>query len=278
VPAKRFDLAKPYAVLGFVIVAWLIVPAVFKRLARASFFEFQAPIEVTASAVRDLQDFWALRTRSKNDLIEAGKQLSRLNASYELAIQKNAALEGEIHRLEDLLRLPVFADYRTESARVVRRDFGTWWQRLIIRKGSANGITKNAPVIFVGGVVGRVAEVHLYESEVDLISTPGVRLAATLEGDTRPISYQGASKQAFGPYGGVIEFVPLDVFANSTSPKRVVTSGLGGTFPSGLVIGKITQLDLGSDGLFKSGQVELDPRLADVTEVTVLVPIKSAKP
>jgi rod shape-determining protein MreC len=253
----------------------LIVPAVFKRFSRASFFEFQAPLEVTASTVRDLQDFWALRTRTKNELIEAGQQLSRLNASYELAIQKNAALEGEIKRLEELLRLPVFADYRPESARVVRRSFGTWWQRLTIRKGSAHGIIKNAPVIFVGGVVGRVAEVGLYTSEVDLISTPGLRLAATLEGDTRPINYQGASKEAFGPFGGIIDFVPLDIFANSATPRRVVTSGLGGTFPSGLVIGKITKLESGTDGLFKSGKVELDPRLVDVSEVTVLVPLKT---
>lgn len=273
--AKRIDQAKPFVVLGLIIAAWLIVPAVFKRFARASFFEFQAPIEVSASTVRDLQDFWALRTRSKNELIEAGQQLSRLNSSYELAIQKNAALEGEIHRLEDLLRLPVFADYRPESARVVRRNFGTWWQRLTIRKGSRHGITKDAPVIFVGGVVGRVAEVGLYTSEVDLISTPGLRLAATLEGDTRPISYQGASKHAFGPFGGIIDFVPLDIFANTATPKRVVTSGLGGMFPSGLVIGKISKLEPGPDGLFKSGQVELDPRLADVTEVTVLVPLKT---
>ncbi|MGC4074355.1 MAG: rod shape-determining protein MreC [Nibricoccus sp.] len=273
--AKRIDQAKPFVVLGLIIGAWLIVPAIFKRFARASFFEFQAPIDVSAAAVRDLQDFWALRTRSKNDLIEAGKQLSHLNASYEIAIQKNAALEGEIHRLEDLLRLPVFADYRPESARVVRRSFGTWWQRLTIRKGSIHGITKDAPVIFVGGVVGRVAEVGLYTSEVDLISTPGLRLAATLDGDTRPISYQGASKHAFGPFGGIIDFVPLDVFANSATPKRVVTSGLGGMFPSGLVIGKISKLEPGPDGLFKSGQVELDPRLADVTEVTVLVPLKT---
>ncbi|ATC65113.1 rod shape-determining protein MreC [Nibricoccus aquaticus] len=273
-PAKRIDQARPFFVLGLIIAAWLVVPAIVKRFGRASFFEFQAPIDVSASAVRDLQSYWALRTRSKDDLIESGKQLSRLNASYELAIQKNAALEGEIHRLEDLLNLPVFQDYKPETARVVRRSFGTWWQRLTIRKGSAHGITENAPVIFVGGVVGRVAKVGLYTSEVDLISTPGLRLAATLEGDTRPISYQGASKEAFGPFGGLIDFVPLDIFANSATPRRVVTSGLGGTFPSGLVIGKINKLEPSPDGLFKSGSVELDPRLADVTEVTVLVPLK----
>ncbi len=272
-PAKRIDQARPFLLLGVVLAAWLLVPPIFKRLGRASFFEFQAPINVTASAVRDLQEFWALRTRSKNELIEAGQQLSRLNAAYELALQKTTALESEIHRLEELLRLPTFADYRPESARVSRRAFDTWWHRLTIRKGSRHGIVKGAPVIFVGGVVGRVAEVGLYESEVDLISTPGLRLAASIEGDTRPVSYHGASTKIFGPFGGVIEFVPLDVFANSVTPRRIVTSGLGGTYPAGLVIGKITRLDLDSDGLFKRGEVELDSRLAHVTEVTVLVPL-----
>ena len=60
-------------------------------------------------------------------------------------------------------------------------------------------------------------------------------------------------------------------------PEVVVTSGLGGTFPSGLVIGKVSKLEPSSDGLFKSGSVELDPRLADVSEVTVLVPLNKTK-
>jgi rod shape-determining protein MreC len=42
-----------------------------------------------------------------------------------------------------------------------------------------------------------------------------------------------------------------------------------------LVIGRITKLDPGPDGLFKSGEVELDPRLAAVTEVSVLIPLKT---
>ena len=42
-----------------------------------------------------------------------------------------------------------------------------------------------------GGVVGRVSEVHAYTADVELISSPGVRLAAVIEGETQPISYQG---------------------------------------------------------------------------------------
>lgn len=272
-PPTRFDQAKPFLALGLMLAAWLVLPVMVKSFLRVSFYEMQAPLDASASYARDLQDFWSLRNHSKSELIEAGRDLGRLNASYELKIQENTALHEEIARLEGLLRLPPLENYRAEPARVARRDFSGWWQRLIIRKGANYGITAGAPVIFTGGVVGRVAQVFAYTAVIDLISSPTVRLAATVEGDTRPISYQGGINPTFGPARGLAEFVPLDISATLVTPKRLVTSGLGGVFPPGLTIGTINRLDLSPDGLFKSGEVQLDPRLAELTEVTVLVPL-----
>ncbi len=273
---KRFDQARPFLLLGIGFVVWLFVPTVIKRFFRATIAEFQAPIDASASAVRSIQDYWSLRTRSKDELIETIKDLSHQNAKYETAAVQYAELENRAKRMEDLLRLPSYPEFRTEVARVVRRDFGTWWQRLVIQKGRNVEIPVGAPVIFVGGVVGRVSEVNQYTSVVELISNPGVRLAATLEGDTRPISYQGGINPTFGPAKGVVEFVPLEVFANRATPKRLVTSGFGGIFPAGLNLGEIVSLEKGGDGLFQTGEVAIDPRLVSVTEVAVLVPIGAA--
>jgi rod shape-determining protein MreC len=272
---SRFDQAKPFATLIVVVVIWLLLPVVIKSFARASFFELTAPITITASHARDLQSYWGLRDHSKDDLIEAGRDLSRLNATYEFAVQQNAEMQAEIARLEALLRLPAFNQYRYEHARVARRDFSAWWQQIVIRKGKNFGIPVGAPVIFNGGVVGRVTEVHLTTANVELISSPNLRLAGVIECDSRPISFQGGLNETFAPPKGVVEFVPLDVFANPGSPKRLVTSGLGGVFPPGLTLGTITKLELGSDGLFQSGEVKLDDRLGSLTEVTVLVPLAS---
>ncbi len=270
---KRFDQARPFLTLIIVGIAWLIVPLVIKSFLRASFFELQAPINVAASYARDLQEYWTLRLHSNSDLIEAGRDLARLNASYELSVQQNASLQAEIARLEDLLKLPAYENYRPEYARVVRRDFSGWWQRLIIRKGKNYGIPVGAPVIFSGGVVGRISEVHGYTSVVELISNPGIRLASVIEGETQPISFQGGINPTFDSPKGVIEFVPLNVFASANMPKRLVTSGLGGVFPPGLSLGTVTKVEPSADGLFKSGEVQLDPRLSSLTEVTVLVPL-----
>jgi len=151
-----------------------------------------------------------------------------------------------------------------------------------------------APVIFAGGVVGVVSEVHAYTAIVNLISSPSVRLAAVIEGDARPISYQGGLNPTLASPRGIIEFVPRDISQSATTtashtPKRngstrdansrnaparqLLTSGLGGVFPAGLRIGKITQLKPNADGLFQTGEVTLDPRLSELREVTILVPV-----
>jgi len=270
---RRIDQAKPFLTLGILVTVWLLLPVGFKALVRVSFFELEAPVETAASYTRDLQEFWGLRLHTNQELIEAGRDLARLNAAYELRIQENAALRGEIERLESLLRLPSFKEFKSEPARVVRRDFSAWWQYIIIRKGRNFGITEGAPVVFTGGVAGRVIKVNAYTSTVELISSPTMRLAAVVEGDDRPMSYQGGVNDSFAPPIGIVEYVPSDIYASKRTRKRLVSSGLGGVFPPGLTIGHIIKAEPSPDGLFKSGEVELDDRLSTLTEVTVLIPV-----
>ncbi len=270
---KRFDQTRPFVILGVILLVWLLLPLVVKTVTRATFFAIQATLAVADSYVQDLQTFWSNRLHSKDELLKAGKDLSGLIAHYEFSVQQNKELEAEILRLENLLKLPSMPAFRYEPARVARRDFSGWWQRLTIRKGENHGIPVGAPVIFAGGVVGRVVEVHRYTAVVDLITSPTFRLAATVSGDNKPISYQGGLNPSFKSPRGTVEFVPLDIFATPAAPKRLVTSGLGGIFPPGLAIGDITTLEPSTDGLFKTGEVALDERLISLTEVTVLVPL-----
>jgi rod shape-determining protein MreC len=193
-------------------------------------------------------------------------------------VQQNAELQGTITRLESLLKLPAFTAYRYEHARVARRDFSGWWQRIVIRKGKNYGIPLDAPVVFTGGVVGKIVEVHATTAVVELISSPGLRLAGVVEGDTRPIAFQGGVNRTLAPPEGVVESMPLDIIVTPSTPRRLVTGGFGGVFPPGLTLGLITRTERGSDGMFQSGEVKLDDRLGALTEVTVLVPVETGAP
>jgi rod shape-determining protein MreC len=110
---------------------------------------------------------------------------------------------------------------------------------------------------------------------VELISSPGVRIAACLESEKRPISYQGGNNKMLSSAQGLVEYVPLDIFASDDKQLRLVTSGLGGVFPANLMVGFLSKVEPSTDGLFKTGTVQLDPRLAYVSEVAVLVPLKA---
>lgn len=275
---KRLDQTKPFAVLGVVLLGWLVLPVGIKALLRVGFYELQAPIEVSGSYLRDIQQYWAERLHSKNALLKAGRELRQVYAGYEFQAQQAGALRAEVRSLEKLLQMPPEPGYRFETARVARRDLSGWWQRIIIRKGADYGIPVGAPVVYAGGVVGRIKTVHAYTSVVDLVTSPDMRLAANLEGDQRPVSYQGGVNPPLSPPRGVVEYVPSDISVSPEHPRRLVTSGLGGVFPAGLTIGRVTKLEASTDGLFKNGEVSLDPRLSELNEVTVLVPRPSAGP
>lgn len=271
---KRLAQFKPIIVLGVATFAWLILPVAVKSFLKVSFYEFQAPISLASSYVRDLQDYWADRTKSKTELYEAAQGLARLNAAYQLTALEKKSLEEEISRLENLLQLPSRPDYQYEVARVVERDFNVWWQRITIRKGRDYGIPVGAPVVFVGGVVGRVSEVHAYTSVVELLSNNHLRLAVVIEGDNRPLSYRGAGSSTFAKPVGLAEFVPVDIQISDTEDlPTLITSGMGGVYPAGLKVGEISKLRQGAGGMFYDGDVLLDSRLASLTEVAVMIQI-----
>lgn len=274
----RLDKIKPLVALGVFLVAWWVIPTTVKSFIQVSFNEFQAPAWVATSYLDDLEGFWARRSHSKVELIEAGRDVARVKSLYQFNAQRNETLEAEIERLEAILNLPSRREFRYEVARVIRRDLSAWWQHIIIRKGRDSDIPLGAAVVFSGGVVGRVVEVSAFTSRVELITSPNFRMAAQFEGDERPVVYQGVSQSGFGDPIGSVRDAPQDVTASTRAPLKLVSTRLGGSFPPGLLIGQVTWLEPGSTGIFQAGEVELDPRLLSLHEVAVLIPLYPIDP
>ncbi|MFP4283184.1 MAG: rod shape-determining protein MreC, partial [Opitutales bacterium] len=148
-----------------------------------------------------------------------------------------------------------------------------WWQEFVIRKGRRDGVREGYAVVFAGGVVGRVKEVHTYTAVVELLTSPNFRVAAHFEGDLRPIQFQGGRNQPLSDPRGLLTNVPPDVHSPDNAPRRVVSSRLGGVFPDGLTLGYAERLELEENGLFQRGEARLDARLLSLREVAVLIPL-----
>lgn len=263
---------RPLLTLLAFLALWWLAPAVLKRFSGNAFYEFQAPVLLLQSHTQDLQSYWALRGQSKNGLIEAGRDLARDNAQLQTRLQETNELSAEVKRLERLLNLPASQQYHYEVARVAERSMSAWWQQIIIAKGSNHGIPVGAAVVYSGGVVGRVKAVYATTSVVELVSSPGFRMASNIEGGTEPITYTGLVTPPFEPPLGLAINVPPGLRASNSQPLRLVSSALGGIFPAGLTIGEIYRLEPGHDGYFQQGSVRLSPELNRLREVAVIIP------
>jgi rod shape-determining protein MreC len=265
-----------YVVLAVFVAGWILLPSAVRRLNREAFVEFQAPALHLVGKSRDLATFWEKKSRTSAELVAAGRDLARINAALEIKLKGMEDIRRENTRLREVTRYNVPADYLSVVARVATRDSSSWWQRIVIRKGRNDGIRPGAPVVFGDTVVGRVTAVHLTTSEVDLVTSPGFRCTAYLEGDdqSRIVLINGVAANSLGTAKARVSVIPYDYLLPAGTPARVTTTGMGGVFPSGLTLG---YLDGGAYatqvGNFKESLLVPSRDLYNLQEVSVLVPI-----
>ncbi len=271
--STRTKTFRDLAIFIAVVLLCLIIPHFLRTKVGDVFAEFTAPIDSVSSQVGDLISYWDMYSEPKRELIEAGRDLARLNASYTNLVSENVFLKDKIERYEDLLNLPSTVRFNSVVARVIRRDISAWWQNIIIRRGSLDSIRVGDAVISKYGVVGRVVETTLNTSVVELVSSPSFRMAAYFEGTKTPVIYNGVQSKAFSSFRGFVSYVPSVYNASYSKPLRLFTSSLAGTFPEGIYIGEVGSLDIDSDAIFKMGAVSLPRELYDLREVVVLVPL-----
>ncbi len=274
--------SKPFLYLGFFFLLWWGLPATVKIVISSSFDEFHAPLWDLSTRVQDLTNYWGHMADSKKTLIEKGKKLQRIGRNRNLQIQNLGILQSEeerLHRLlnniqhlQNSLNLDAKVAYSPLVARISRRTFSSWWQSIGLRKGKDALLHKGLGVISHSGVVGRISSVGSRMSEVELITNTSFRVVAHFAGDNRPVTFQGNGILPGGIPSGIVIDVPQDFTASRREPLTLTTSSLGETFPQGLIIGQVQELEGGENGLFKTGQVILSNDLCQLQEVTLLLP------
>ncbi len=265
-----------YVALSIFVALWILVPSAVRRFNREAFVENQAPALHLLGKSRELATFWEKKSRSVEEMAAAGRDLARINAALEIQINKFEDIRRENVRLREITHYNVPAEYMSVVARVATRDSSSWWQRIVIRKGRNHGIRPGAPVVFGNTVVGRVTAVHLTTSEVDLVTSPGFRCTAYLEGDDQNhiVLVNGVASNSLGTAKARVSVIPRDYFMPAGQPARVFTTGMGGVFPSRLMLGYLDGGTYATQvGNFKESLLVPSRDLYNLQEVSVLVPL-----
>ena len=143
--------------------------------------------------------------------------------------QENARLRG---LLETTQRLP----YSMLVAELMAVDMDPFAHRILVKRGSRDGIEIGMPVIDALGVVGQVEQVYRYSARVILLSDPDHALPVqVLPSGERTIAYGSGALDR-------LRLTDLPMNTELETGQRVVTSGLGGQFPAGLSVGRVLEV------------------------------------
>ena len=257
-------------VLVVTLVAALNLPGGLGNRARAGFRELVAPLQglVTTMVRRVNGAMDAIRgigdLAEQNRIME--KELVRLN--NELLTYRG--LDEENRSLRRQLAYRDRAPFDLISAEVIARDIGGWWHTLRLGKGYLDGLGPNMAAITPDGLVGRTLDVTPRTADVLLISDPGCRVPVLL---TRTGAFGVMAGRRQIPTGATLCRVD---FINKNLEIRVgdevVTSGLGGIFPRGLLVGHVESVAMDASGLYQQADVAVQSDLGRLAHLFVVVP------
>lgn len=172
------------------------------------------------------------------DLEREAAQLRVANKDLSATNQALRGLEAENNRLRNALGYRERAVFQLMPARIISRDASTWYQKVIIDRGSAEAVEPDQAVLTEAGLVGKTTNViSEHSAQVILIADENCRVSATVQG-TRE---QGIVKGERAIKGGM-PTIGLGFLSKQAPIKpglAVYTSGVGGVFPSGIEIGVV---------------------------------------
>ena len=183
---------------------------------------------------------------------------------------------SENQRLRNLLGYKQAAvQFDLVAASVIGRESASWSSVIIINRGTLDGVANNMAVVTEMGLVGHVMEAGVNSAKVQLlldprssvgtlIQRPESRVAGIVEGDIKNPNFPRMVN------------IPKD--SDVQVDDMVVTSGFGGVYPKGIVVGKVIEIHNEEGGLLKYGVIDTSVDFQKLEDVAVIVASREAPP
>ncbi len=251
--AKRYRLFLLALVLLF--VSFLMISSSTGRpssipLLPSIFMEIVSPFQrayfATVRAVRDLAQNYIFLVHVREENEELRRQVVELERKNAELVEMAIANE----RLRRFLNFKENIPKPTLPAELIGQDASSWFRTITINKGNIDGVQKGMVVVSAAGLVGHIINTSRDVSKVLLITDYNSSVDAICQESRARGIVQGKG-------GDLCDVNYVSRREDVTLGNRVITSGLGGRFPKGLLIGTVTKVEKKSYGVFQ--QVELTP-------------------
>lgn len=210
-------------------------------------------------------DYKELKNIKKdNDILETS------TSRIESIESENIELRRQLEALKEELNIDyALSDYEYLNATVISRNIGYWYNKITIDKGSYNGVEKDMVVINSSGLIGRVINTTTFTADVRLITTSDTNNKIS-------VHISNGSTNLYGLINGydydnnVLELEGISNTHDVNIGDYVYTSGLGGIFPSGILIGSVTEITTDSYDLAKIIKVKPSSDFNNLNYVSIL--------
>lgn len=265
-PVKRFFLVATLAALAVTAVVTTVGRKEF-GLSHRLVFEALGPAQsVFARATEAVTGLW----RHYLDLVGVSEENDRLRQEIKRYIAINAEYREAVAtnvRLNQLLDLAHSLEQPVLTAHVIGRDPALWFKTITIDKGISAGVEKGMPVVTVEGVVGQVINVSPRFAKVLLATDPNSAVDAILQ-----------TSRALGIIKGNGQGYRMDYVLREKEVAKddlVVTSGMGGVFPKGLLVGRVSEVGKDKRGMFHTITVQPAVDFRELEYVTIILKANS---
>ncbi len=179
--------------------------------------------------------------------------------------EENQKLKEEVRlneRLNEILNYKEDTGFNIVTAGIIAFDIDGWARTITLNRGSVEGLRKDMAVLSPTGVVGRIFDVGSRTSRAILSTDPRSNIDVLVERSR----VKGVA-EGNGTGGLILKYIRQvdDIQVGD----QILTSGISGVFPKGLVIGEVTRIEKGKDSFFK--YVEVRPKVDPQSIEQVLV-------
>ncbi|MGH7166431.1 MAG: rod shape-determining protein MreC [Nitrospiraceae bacterium] len=173
------------------------------------------------------------------------------------------ALAADTRRLAALLEFKERTTVQTLAARVVGRDSTNWYRAMVLDKGELDGVRAEMGVVTPVGVVGRVVKATRSTSVVLLVSDPNNAVTGLIQRTREEGIVEGTAEGR-----ARLKYIPL--LSTVRAGDTVITSGLTGGFPKGIMIGVVARIEKEEGALFQSAEIVPEVDLSKVEEALII--------
>ena len=183
---------------------------------------------------------------------------------------ENIELRRQLETLKEELNINyTLSDYEYLNATVVSRNVGYWHNKITINKGTYNGVEKDMVVISSKGLIGMVINTSTFTSDVRLITTSDTSNKISVHISNGDNNLYGLIN-SYDYNKNVLELEGISNTKDVNIGDYVYTSGLGGVFPTGILIGIVEEITTDSYDLAKIIKVKPSADFNDINYVSIL--------